>query len=167
MRERQSDHQGGGAEKRLHFRLCRWHNSGVVKVSVDGTPVLRQKLCGNPDRRTVFTICVSCDRGQRYCGRACRATVRRQQRREANGRYQEGEAGREAHRRCQRRYRVGAAESSVTDQGVPEITSPSSAQPQTLCRCAVCGRQSSWIDPFPVVPHRYRSAGRSKKYVFR
>jgi len=58
----------------------------------DAEPVLRQKLCGNTDCRAVFTICVACDRGQRYCCHECRTAVRRQQRKDANRRYQQGEA---------------------------------------------------------------------------
>ena len=148
------------------FVGCRWHNSGVANMS-DAALVLRQKLCGNTDCRAVFTICVACDRGQRYCCHECRSAVRRQQRKGANRRYQQGEAGREAHRRCQQRYRGRPTEAAVTDQGGPPITSPSPALPPKLCRCAICGRQSSRIDPFPTIPWRYRSGRRSKKSVFR
>jgi hypothetical protein len=145
---------------------CRWHNSGVANVS-DAEPVLRQKLCGNTECRAVFTICVACDRGQRYCCHECRSAVRRQQRKEANRRYQQREAGKQAHRRCQRRYRGRPSEAPVTDQGGPPIASPSSTQPPKLCRCAICGRQSSRIDPFPTIPWRYRSGRRSKNSVSR
>lgn len=39
--------------------------------------------------QSVFTTCVSCDRGQRCCCPGCREEVRRRQRHEANCRYQE------------------------------------------------------------------------------
>jgi hypothetical protein len=88
----------------------------VANASVDGDTVLRLKVCGHPECRAVFTICVSCDRGQRYCGAACRSAVRRRQRHDANQRYQQSEQGRDTHRHCQRRYREGAAKAPVTDQ---------------------------------------------------
>lgn len=154
------------AANKFHFSLNRWHNSPVASASIVGTPVLRQKLCGNPDCRAMFTVCVSCDRGQRYCRPTCRATMRRHQRRQANRRYQLSESGREAHRRCQRRYRGREPEPSVTDQAVPTITSSLAIPLPALCRCTVCGRQSAWFDPYPPIPRRFRSARRSKNYVF-
>ncbi len=84
----------------------------------------------------------------------------------ANCRYQQSEPGRDSHRRCQQRYRERASQ-PVTDQAIVPIASPVAPQRATVCRCAMCGRHSLWIDPFPSVPRRYRSAGRSKKDVFR
>jgi hypothetical protein len=34
--------------------------------------VLRLRICASPACRASFTICVSCDRGQRYCSPSCR-----------------------------------------------------------------------------------------------
>lgn len=58
--------------------------------------------------RAVFTTCVRCDRGQRYCSPECRSEVRQRQRHDANRRYQQSEPGRQSHRRCQKRYRERA-----------------------------------------------------------
>ncbi len=40
--------------------------SFVADVNIDDTAVLRLRICGRATCRAVFTICVSCDRGQRY-----------------------------------------------------------------------------------------------------
>jgi len=109
----------------------------MADVSVVGGPVLRQRLCGNPECRALFNLCVTCDRGQRYCSPACRSLVRRQQRQKANRRYQQGASGKEAHRRCQQRYRGGPSKAAVTDQGTQTITSPPSTPPKgslPMCR---------------------------------
>ena len=97
-------------------------------------PILRQKICGNAKCRAIFTVCINCDRGQRYCGPACRSAVRRQQRLQANRRYQQSESGKQAHRQCQRRYRTcGAEVAATTDQGVsPVVSSPSNPDQPTL-----------------------------------
>ncbi len=81
----------------------------VADMNIDENAVLRLRTCGHARCRTVFTICVLCDRGQRYCGPKCRSEVRRQQRHAANRRYQQSEPGRESHRRCQKRYRERAS----------------------------------------------------------
>jgi hypothetical protein len=78
--------------------------------------VLRLRVCGRSGCRALFTICASCDRGQRYCSPACRAGVRCRQRHDASLRYQQSKQGREAHGRCQQRYREGTAGAPVTDQ---------------------------------------------------
>ena len=148
------------------FGLYRWHNSEAPNTDRDGNATLRLKLCGAPDCRKVFTICISCDRGQRYCSPACRAAVRRLQRKSANSRYQQAEHGRDAHRRCQRRYREKVTTVPVTDQASSAITKPTPLQPPTLCRCVVCGWQSRWIDPFPPIPRSWGRGRRPKQYVF-
>jgi hypothetical protein len=147
--------------------IVRWgHNAGVGCTIRRAETVLRLRICGAPECHAVFTICVSCDHGQRYCGPACRAAVRRGQRHDANRRYQESEQGREAHRRCQQRYRERLTDAPVTDQGCTPITAATPSGVRTPSRCAVCGRQSAWIDPFPTLPRRWRRGRRSKNYVF-
>jgi len=136
-------------------------------MNIDQNAVLRLRICGHADCRAVFTICVRCDRGQRYCGPKCRSEVRRRQRYDANRRYQQSEPGRESHRRCQKRYRDRGLRPPVTDHGAAAITPPAPPQPPTMCQCVICGRHSLWIDPFPAIPRRYRSARRSKNHVFR
>jgi len=116
---------------------------------------LRPRVC-----RALFTICISCDRGQRYCSPECRSEVRRRQRHDANCRYQQSDLERDSHRRCQQRYRERVSQPPVTDQGILPITSPAPPQRTTVCQCAICGRHSLWIDPFPSVPRRFQSAGR-------
>jgi len=44
----------------------RWHNLFVADVNIDDNAVLRLRICGHAACRALFTICVSCDRGQRY-----------------------------------------------------------------------------------------------------
>src|SRR5438552_14412627 len=65
----------------------------------------RCRICAFPQCRATFYVCVSCYRGQRYCGPECRAIVRRQQLLAAGKRYQQSESGRRAHRERQRLYR--------------------------------------------------------------
>lgn len=145
----------------------RWHNPLVADMNIDENAVLRLRICGHAACRAVFTICVRCDRGRRYCSSKCRSEVRRRQRHDANRRYQQSEPGRESHRRCQKRYRERAFRPPVTDHGTAAITPPAPPQPPTVCQCTISGRDSLWIDPFPAIPRRYRSAHRSKKHVFR
>jgi hypothetical protein len=141
---------------------------GATHTNIDENAVLRLRICGHAACRAAFTICVSCDRGQRYCSPEYRSEVRRRQRHEANRRYQQSELGRESHRRCQQRYRERASQPPVIDQGVAPITSAAHPQPPTVCQCAICGRRHSlWIDPFPTIPRQWRRGWRSKKYVFR
>ena len=49
------------------------------------TEGLRVRRCFDPTCNTLFTICASCDRGQRYCSDVCRKRMRQQQMR-ASGR---------------------------------------------------------------------------------
>jgi hypothetical protein len=93
--------------------------------------------------------------------------------RAAGRRYQQGESGRQAHRDRQRRYRERQAKACVTHQGLPTIPSSRPRLSPIPSQCAICGRHSRWIDPFPTVPGRRSSrrgrskVGRSpKNYVF-
>jgi hypothetical protein len=150
---RSSPHQPApvaGADKCNSTRE-RWHNLFVADMNIDDNAVLRLRICGRAACRALFTICVSCDRGQRYCSPECRSEVGRQQRHDANCRYQQIDLGRNSHRRCHQRYRERASQPPVTDQGNVPITSPASPQRTTVCQCAICGCHSLWIDPFPSV----------------
>jgi hypothetical protein len=161
-RNRPSDHQTSADDRRLISPL---HNAGVTRKSPIKI-VLRLRLCGNGACRRVFTICVSCDRGQRYCDASCRAKARREQRRNANRRYQQSDEGREAHRRCQRRYRDQRTP-PVTDQAATPITDPTATITIPPCRCILCGQNSSWIDPFPAIPRHWRRAAVQNSAFFR
>jgi hypothetical protein len=59
---------------------ARWHNLFVADANIDDNAVPRLRICCQAACRAVFTICVSCDRGQRYCGRDGRSEVRCRQR---------------------------------------------------------------------------------------
>ena len=108
-----------------------------------GSPVLRMKLCGNPACRKVFTICISCDRGQRYCSPACNATVRRQQRKAANRRYQQSESGRDAHRRCQQRHRKRTTNPGLKERLASVQRAGVSWAISDILRSSIPGRTSS------------------------
>jgi hypothetical protein len=128
--------------------------------------VLRQRSCVNPACNAIFTICVSCDRGQRYCSQTCRMVNRRRQRSAANRRYQQSERGRVCHRQCQRRYRTEQKTEAVTDQGSQSIISPAIPARPLACACSVCGKRGRWINPYPLVPGRRKPARSSDFYVF-
>ena len=55
--------------------------------------------------RTQVLLCSHCDRGQRYCGRACSRAARMDSQREAARRYQRSRVGRMAHAARSRRWR--------------------------------------------------------------
>ncbi len=136
-----------------------------------GEAVLRQRVCSHEGCRAVFWICEHCDRGQRYCGSACRTEARIKQRRCANRRHQQSPEGRLDHRDRQREYRRRRAR--VTDQGSFSISFPAlcgseGTTPTAACssssaifrqprpeqrlvpflRCIVCGRSGRFVDPF-------------------
>ena len=56
----------------------------MADVNIDDNAVLRLRICAHAAWRAVFTICVRCDRGQRYSSPECRSEVRRRQRHDAN-----------------------------------------------------------------------------------
>ena len=142
-------------------------------MAVHGEVILRQRFCRNPECRSIFWICVCCDRGQQYCTAACRDQVRRRQQRAANRRHQQSIEGRLDHRDRQKRYRRRHRK-SVTDQGSQSASYPSPSEcgkaittpvvarlrvrPSELrgfwLRCIVCGRTGHLIDPFPRISIR-------------
>ena len=136
--------------------------------------ILRLRVCGSPACRALFVVCISCDRGQRYCSQSCRQIVRRNQRRSADRQYQQSERGRRSHCRRQRRYRERQAQARVTDQPLKPIVAWPPLHPPCLCVCAFCGRSSLWITPYEPIPRRWLAfspagqvGARSKKYAFR
>ena len=64
-------------------------------------------------------VCRRCDRGQRYCARACSSTSRQTLQRQAAGRYQHSRTGRFKHALRTRRWRARQVEQAkiVTHQG--------------------------------------------------
>jgi hypothetical protein len=150
-------------------------------VPVACSAVFRQRVCRFPACGAVFYLCPHCDRGQRYCSSRCREKSRRQQRREANRRYQQslGLEGRLDHRQRQREYRQ-RLKARVTDQSslraspCVNLTAPPAPEPvesppaADFSRgpdaeyaagwvvCQICGRRGRWVNPFPEVNHDYR-----------
>ena len=68
--------------------------------------------------RCLVSVCLSCDRGQRYCSAQCAESSRREKLREAAARYRKTQKGKESARARQQRFRD--RRSSVTHQG-PEF----------------------------------------------
>lgn len=90
-------------------------------------------------------ICIHCDRGNRYCNRACSQTARRHGLREAGKRYQRSLPGRHRHADRQRRYR--ARKQKVTHQGSPSVgaadllaSEPAVLETSSVLRCCRCHR---------------------------
>ena len=139
-----------------------------------GAEGLRVRRCFDPTCNTLFTVCRSCDRGQRYCSEACRKRMRQQQLRAAGRRYQASEVGRQNHCQRQQAHRQRQCQPRVTHQGPASITTPHQTQPISLSRCTVCGHENRWSNPFDGLPRSRRisrksrrSARRSNFYVFR
>lgn len=70
--------------------------------------------------RTQVVLCSGCDRGNRYCGRACSRQARDVARREAASRYQRSHRGRAAHAQRTRCWRERAAVRDEGDDSEPE-----------------------------------------------
>lgn len=132
---------------------------------------LRQRRCCDPACNTLFTICASCDRGQRYCSDGCRKRTRQQQLRASGRRYQASAAGRHNHSQRQQSYRQRRCQPRVTHQGPALIATPPQPRPAGLFRCAVCGLENRWINAFDGFPRRRPSSRKRrqspKNYVFR
>jgi hypothetical protein len=144
---------GGGACV-ICLASCVEHNVEMGSANRRVESALRLRICASPACRASFTICVSCDRGQRYCSPSCRETVRRRQRCAADRRYQQSERGRLRHQQRQRRYRERQIPTRVTDQGCRIVTFSQPRRWAALDHCAICGRLSPWINPFPTIPQR-------------
>jgi hypothetical protein len=105
--------------RRRHLSNHPWRI--VVRVPVPITsdrPIegLRQRRCCDPACNTLFTICASCDRGQRYCSDGCRKRTRQQQLRASGRRYQASAGGRHNHSQRQQSYRRRRCQPGVTHQ---------------------------------------------------
>jgi hypothetical protein len=127
---------------------------------------LRLVICTRADCRQLFALCRLCDRGDRYCSRACAQQARRATLHAAGRRYQRSWPGRLHHAARQARYR--RRRENVTHQTSPPAPSsgmvpmpPSRLPPggqeavhETECvpsraavtpRCARCGRRSPFL----------------------
>jgi len=110
----------GGNIIRAGRREASIRSSGIryaIRVSQAKTAELSLepsvRRCYDPSCGRLFTICVLCYRGQRYCGDGCRKRMRRQQVLAAGRRYQASDVGKQAHCRRQRDYRKHQRSSSV------------------------------------------------------
>ena len=108
---------------------------------------LRLRRCCDTRCNVVFTICASCDRGQRYCSEPCRKRTRQQQLHDAGRRYQATATGKAKHCERQQAYRQRRSRASVTHQRFV-ATNSKRLHIVNLARCAVCGRHNPWINPF-------------------
>ena len=100
---------------------------------------LRQRFCRGP---ALVPCCLGMAGVSVVNATAAANVVRqlgRQQQRAASGRYQQTEAGREAHRARQRSYRRRRCRPRVTHQASESITKPSIVQISLPLRCSVCG----------------------------
>jgi hypothetical protein len=120
------------------------------------TEGLRVRRCFDPTCNTLFTICASCDRGQRYCSDGCRKRMRQQQMRASGRRYQASAVGKQNHSQRQQSYRRRRCQPRVTHQGPASITTPHETQPTNRSQCLVCGRENRWSNPFDGLPRRRR-----------
>jgi len=104
-----------------------------------GFVLLREIQCGWCG--TVFCICRSCWRGQRYCSDACRQAARRQGHRQAQHRYRRTKKGKSAHRAAEKRRRVGLS------QKPQEILDDAGSTPRVggrTLRCAEVREPVAW-----------------------
>ena len=102
-------------------------------------------LCGE-----MFFVCRRCERGQRYCGTACRQEARRRKCREYNRKYQDKKKGRLKHALRQeafvQRQALARASKEVTDHSLEERFFPGKLVPEqqervhSMNRCWFCGR---------------------------
>ena len=133
----------------------------MSEVAVD---CIRLRTCAGATCGAPFAVCVGCDRGQRYCSDGCRKAARRQQMRSASRRYQATDRGKESHRCRQRSYHERRSDERMTHQALAATGSAAQASPLQLSACVICGCQSRWIDPFPVLPrHLRRRPGWSRR----
>ncbi len=143
---------------------------------------LRFVVCARGDCRQVFFLCRVCDRGDRYCSRACAHRARRATVHAAGRRYQRSWRGRVHHAALQARYRSRAE--NVTHQTSPasrdsgivaspvapplipagdqedaDADAPSPKRPPRP-RCARCGRAGRWVRHVTLAHLRPRPATR-------
>ena len=122
----------------------------MLKVDTRG---MRLRRCCDIQCTELFTICISCDRGQRYCSDVCRKRSRNLQLRAAGRRYQATAAGNANHCERQRAYRRRQFR-SVTHQGMAHGIVGRLVKYKSLSWCAICGGQNPWIMPLDLDARR-------------
>ncbi len=123
---------------------------------------VRLRSCCDPSCGVMFTICLGCDRGQRYCSVACRQRMRQQHVRAAGRRYQASPKGKLCHSLRQREYRRRQSRAGVTHQPVRSVTNSRDHERLPLSQCVKCLRHSAWIDPFADFRPPQRRLGRPR-----
>jgi hypothetical protein len=151
-------------------------SSGRRRTRSMSTNALRERRCSYCGR--LFALCRACDRGHRYCSVFCRLQGQRAVRRRATKRYRASQEARDDHRDRERGRRANAR--AVGHQGseiervddtmeTPTAASPTTTSVETaqraaqehhahlsLSRCAVCGRDSAWLQR-QLPPRRFRA----------
>ena len=105
--------------------------------------LLRCARCG-----ALVLICRACDRGQRYCGRACSTAARKQAQQEAAQRYQRSPAGRAAHASRSQRWRDRRR---LADGDLPAVTHQGGTA--MLEEAVGVPQQAAQVTPQPHDPH--------------
>ena len=105
-------------------------------------PSARLFLCALCRKQSV--VCRSCDRGQRYCSKACSEIRRAQRKREANRRYAATRAGR--HNNAKRQHEFRARQRAKKDD-VAEIVTGQGSAPDTPPDNLVRDRSDSINEP--------------------
>ena len=85
--------------------------------------------------RTQVVLCSHCDRGNRYCSRACWRQVHDVARREAASRYQRSRRGRLQHAARSRRWRQRVADHADAEHKVTHQGSPTEVVAAPLAAC--------------------------------
>lgn len=119
----------------------------------ENTVLLRELECKRCHLR--FNICRKCYRGQVYCSSECRIAAQLEAQRQAQQKYRGTEKGLEAHRKAERRRRMGRSkknEKTVDDEGTtppPACVILYPVKPNMIPRCSFCGSYGVIVEKFP------------------
>ena len=102
----------------------------------------------------LVSICLTCDRGQRYCSAQCAQSSRREKQCEAAARYRKTQKGRESARARQQRFRDRSG--SVTHQGPAFAQVGGDAEPKRQQPADTGGREGK--DPIAYIQCRVCSS---------
>ena len=138
--------------ERAHRCMALAHRRGRWDPRLNVQPLICARTYACACCMAEVLVCPGCDRGQRYCGKACRLQARRATQRIASKKYQDTRAGRINHARRQRRYRDQARDAApeiVTHQGSPQVDGRDLLQSEpngtaVVAPQAGCGRTCRW-----------------------
>ncbi len=137
----------------------------------EGKVLLRQLECKRCHLR--FYICRRCYRGHVYCSRECRITAQLEAHSKSQQKYRGTERGLEAHRKAERRRRMGRSkknEKTMDDEGT---TPPATCvilyqiEPNKTPRCSFCGSYGVIVDKFPHRGYGSRHHKRTTAQIYR